>query len=131
MTLLHLRGQIVSWLCEHDTISAADFGTFKVTEDLKDRRDLLVMAALANLVEIGMLQPAGADLWILTQPLNAQGQEVHLSMPLCNEIADVINTDLEAKDIEDRVDPLNIHEGHIMALLSIINELLVNDPDET
>ncbi len=129
MTLLAIRSQLVGWLCNHDTFSVSDFVGIKVAKDLEDRKDAIVRAAVAGLVEIGMLQPAGEDLWILSAPLNASGQDVHLSMPLCNEIADVINTDLEAKDIDDRVDPLNIHEGHVMALLSIINELLVNDPD--
>jgi hypothetical protein len=129
MTLTHLTNQLVGLLCQKDTISAADFGGIKVAKDVEDRKEPLIRAALALLVEAGMLKPAGEDLWILVAPINAAGQEVHLSMPLCNEIASVINTDLEAKEVEDRVDALNIHEGHIMALLAIIDEILNTDPD--
>ena len=129
MTLTSVTNQVVGFLCQKDTISAADFAGIKVAKDLEDRKEPLIRAALALLVESGMLKPAGDDLWILVAPLNAAGQEVHLSMPLCNEIASVINTDLEAKGIEDRVDALSLHEGHIMALLAIIDEILNTDPE--
>ncbi len=129
MTLLPITNQIVGSFCEKDTFTIADFATVKVAPELSDRKDDIVRAALSNLVEAGMIKPAGEGLWILSQPLNAAGQDVHLSMPICNEIASIINTDLEAKGIEDRVDALNLHEGHIVALISIIDEILGGDPE--
>jgi len=129
MTLVSLTNQLVGILCQKDTISSADFVGIKVAKDIEDRKELLIRAALGALVESGMIRPAGDDLWILVAPLNAAGQEIHLSMPLCNEIASVINTDLEAKGIEDRVDALSLHEGHIVALLAIIDEILNTDPE--
>lgn len=130
MTLLPIQNQLIQVFCEKDTFSASDFATIKVIPELNDRRDDIVRAALSNLVEAGMIKPAGEGLWILSQPLNAAGQEVHLSMPICNEIASIINTDLEAKGIEERVDALNLHEGHVVALISIIDEILGNEGDE-
>ena len=129
MTLIHISNQVIGLLCQKDTISPADFTGIKVAKDLEDRKEPLIRAALATLVEGGMLRPAGDDLWILVAPLNAAGQEVHLSMPVCNEIASVINTSLAAKEIDDRVDALHLHEGHITALLSIIDEILNTDPE--
>ncbi len=129
MTLLPVQNQLIQNFCEKDTFSMADFATVKVVPELNDRKDDIVRAALSNLVEIGMIKAAGEGLWILSQPLNTAGQDVHLSMPICNEIASIINTDLEAKGVEDRVDALNLHEGHIIALISIIDEILGGDPE--
>lgn len=129
MTLLPVTNQLVAILCEKEMVSTDDFPTIKVEPKLADRRDDLIRAALSNLSDMGMIRAAGEGLWILCAPLNAQGQEVHLSMPLCNEIASVINTDLEAKDVDERVDALNIHEGHIIGLLHIIDEILNTDSE--
>lgn len=130
MTLLPVQNQVIASLCEKDTFSVADFAAVKVAPELNDRHDDIVRAALANLVDAGLIKPAGSDLWILSMPLNASGQDVHLSMPICNEIASIINTDLEAKGIEDRVDALNLHEGHVVALISIIDEILGQEGTE-
>ncbi len=127
MTLASVTNQIVGSLCEKDTFSISDFAGVKVAPELADHKDDIVRAALSNLVETGMIKPAGEGLWILSMPINANGQEVQLSMPVCNEIASVINTDLEAKGIQDRVDALNLHEGHIIALLAIIDQILNGD----
>lgn len=127
MTLMTVVNQLVGFFCEKDTFSTDDFLPIKVDPKLADRKDDLIRAALANLVDGGMIRPAGEGLWILCAPLNAQGQEVHLSMPICNEIAAVLNTNLEAKNIDERVDALNLHEGHIVGLLQIIDEILNTD----
>lgn len=128
MTLLNVTNQIVGALCGKETFSTTDFLPIKIDPKLSDRKDDLIRAALANLVDMGMIRPAGEGLWILCAPLNAQGQDIHLSMPVCNELAAVINTNLEAKGVEERVDALNLHEGHIIGLLQIIDEILNTDP---
>lgn len=130
MTLVTLKNQLLGFLCQKDIFSVNDFDSVKLPKELEDQREPLIKAALDDLSSMGMIKPVGATMWILTMPLNAAGQEVHLSMPVCNEIADVINTDLEAKGVEDRVDALNLHEGHIIALLAIIDEILGGEPND-
>lgn len=134
MTLLHIRSQLVSILCQQDTITAADFGQIKVTKDVADHKDALIRAALAELVSMGMLRDAGtpeSGLWILSSPLNAGGQDLHLSMQVANGVAECINTFLDAREMDgDRVDPLNIHEGHVVMLLEILGDVLTTDPDD-
>ncbi len=122
--------QIVGSLLVKDTFSSEDFATLKVPDELVEHRDGIARAALGLLTDSGMVRPIGPDLWMLTAPLNSAGQDVHLSMAICNEIAAVINDDLESKEIEDRVDALNVHEGHIAALLSILHETLADEPPE-
>ena len=127
MTLLSIRNQIVGILLQKDSVSVSDFSGIKVPDDLADRREDLVRTALGTLCEAGAIRPVGNDLWILVSPLNAAGQDVHLSMTVCNEIADVLNTDLAAKEVDEQVDVLNIHEGHIVGLLQIINDILAGE----
>lgn len=129
MTIVEVTNQLIGHFCQKDTFSAADIQNIKVAKELTTQKDLLVRAALAELTKMEMVRAIGADLWILSAPLNAGGIDLHLSMPVCNEIADVINTDLEAKGVQDRVDALNIHEGHIVALLQILGEILAADTE--
>ncbi len=129
MTLLNVRNQIVGAFCEKDTFSRDDFAAVKLPKELEPQRKELIEAALGQLVKTELVEPAGPGLWILSSPLNAAGQDVHLSMPLCNEIAEIVNTHLESKGVEDRIDALNIHEGHIIALISIIGEILGNEEE--
>ncbi len=93
-----------------------------VLED-QDGRQRGVIYEKGVLTELALMAGGHSD----TKAINANGQEVQLSMPVCNEIASVINTDLEAKGIQDRVDALNLHEGHIIALLAIIDQILNGD----
>lgn len=130
MTLLDCRNQIIGLLCQKELITTDDFPSIKVDPAFADRRDDLIRAALDQLCNFGMIAKVGDQTWVLSEPLGGAGQEVQLSMGLCNEIANVINTFAAAKDVEHQVDALNIHEGHIVALLQIIDEILGNEPAE-
>ncbi len=130
MTLVDTRNQIVGRLCQKELFTTDDFAAVKVPADFTAYRDDLVRAALDQLCNAGMIAKVGEHTWVLSEPLNGAGQDVHLSMGLCNEIANVINTNLAAKDVEAQVDALNIHEGHIVALLQIIDEILGAEPTE-
>lgn len=127
MTLLEIRGQIIGALCISGIFTTDNFIEVKVPKELSDHHDGIIRAALSQLEMVGLVAKAGDNLWVLSEPLASGGQEVHLSLPICNEIANVINTGLRARDIEEQVDPLNIHEGHIATLLSVIDELLSDD----
>lgn len=127
MTLTSILNQLIALFLEKDYISVADFAAVKVDDKLADKREELVRAALKTLEEGGMIRPIGNDSWILVAPLNSAGQDVHLSMPVCNEIAEIINMDLESKGVDERVSSLEIHEGHILGLIGIIGELLSNE----
>lgn len=127
MSLLDVQNQLVGFFLQKDVLTAGEFSSIKVSEDLTEKKDGVIRAALSLLVDANMIRKVDEDTWILVAPLNSAGQEVHLSMAVCNEIAEIINIDLESKDIEDRVSSLEIHEGHIVALLSIISELLSKD----
>lgn len=124
MTLLQSTNQVIGALLEKDIFTQADFASIKVDDAMLDRRDDLVRASLATLVEAGMIRPIGTDAWILVAPLNSNGQEVHISMGTCLNIAETLNLYLEAEGIEERVNAMEIHEGHIMHLIEIVAEYL-------
>lgn len=126
-SLLDIQNQLIGFFLQKSIFTLSDLQSIKVDADLSDKKEPAVRACLATLDEMKMVKKIDDETWVLTAPLNSSGQEVHLSMAVCNEIADVINMDLESKDIDDRVSSLEIHEGHIIALLSIINELLSDD----
>lgn len=131
MTLLHVKNQIVSRLCNRDTFGSNDFSGINVTKDLVDQKDGLIRAALEELEDSGLIKAAGQDFWILSMPLQAAGADVRISMPVCNEIAKTINTFFQAKKIEaDAVDAMNIQEGHIVALLDILNDVISTDVEQ-
>ncbi len=130
MTLLDTRNQIVGRICEKGLFTTDDFLSIKVPAEFAAQRDDLTRAALEQLCNIGMLAKVGDNMWILSDPLNGGGQEVGLSMGVCNEIANVINTFAAAENAEAQVDALNIHEGHIVALLQIIDQILGNETEQ-
>jgi hypothetical protein len=128
MTLLDIRNQIVRLLCNKDTFGTEDFESIRVPEELADKRDHLIRSAAKQLVAYELLVDAGTDFWVLSSPLNGGGQELHISMQTANEIADTINTFLDANDLDlPPADALGIHEGNIIMLLSIVNDIISDD----
>lgn len=154
MTLLNLRAQLINHFCHADAFKTSDFASISVDKGLDSHKDGLIRAALDELVFSGLIRPvaanvkkhapgtslpapppdwtsATADLWILSSPLNAAGQDVHISMGVANGIAETINTWLSANDLPgERVDPMAINEGHIIGLLEILDDVLSTDPDD-
>lgn len=122
MTLTDIRNDIIDTFCHKDTFTREDFDAVDVGAEHDEQKEALVREALAELCEIGMARKVGdSDLWILTESLNARGQEVGLSMETCSEVARTVNAFLDGNDIEGpRVDALNITEGAIVALYRII-----------
>ncbi len=135
MTLSRVRVQIVSSLAQShkDTFTAADFDGIKLTDDVAEHRAAVIRAAATDLVQVGMLTCVGEDFWVLNGPLGGDGQHVHLPFGLCCEIANTINTYLEANGLaadNPAADPLAINTGHIEELLTILDEVLTADPDD-
>lgn len=124
MSLLDVQNQIIGSLLENDIFGKDEMAKVKIDDRLSDNRDDVMRAVMQMLVDANVVRKVGDDLWVLIAPLNSSGQEIHLSMPVCNEIAEVLNMDLESKGINERVSSLGIDESHIIGLLSIINELL-------
>ena len=124
MTLLDIRNQLFTHFCEHDTFSTSDFAKIKIEKGLEDKRDVLIRAAIGEMVELGISCPAGDSFWILSSPVSGAGQSVQLSMRVSDAVASTIETFLDANEIEhEEVDRFNLHEGHVWQLLGIINDL--------
>ena len=131
MTLLDIRNQLFTHFCERDTFSTSDFSKIKIEKDMEDKRDILIRAALKEMVELGVSCPAGDSFWILSSPVSGAGQSVQLSMRISEVIAATIETSLTAREIEhEDVDRFNLHEGHIWQLIEIINDLLETEEKE-
>lgn len=125
MTLLDVRNQIVSHFCKNDTFALENFKDIKVDDKFENDKDDLIIAALDNLESMNLIRGVSENLWILINPLNSAGQEVHLSMNVCNAIAETINAFMDANEIKEvKVDSLDIQERDIVELLSIIGEIL-------
>lgn len=124
MSLLDVQNQIIGSLLENDIFGKDEMAKVKIDDRLSDNRDDVMRAVMQMLVDANVVRKVGDDIWVLIAPLNSSGQEIHLSMPVCSEIAEVLNMDLESKGINERVSSLGIDESHIIGLLSIINELL-------
>ncbi len=125
MTLLDIRNQIVSHLCQNDTFSSENFKDIKVDDKFDGEKESLIIAALDNLESINLIRGVSENLWILINPLNSAGQDIHLSMNVCNAIAETVNAFMDANEIKDvKVDPLDIQERDIVELLKIIGEIL-------
>ncbi len=131
MTLLDIRNQIVGTLCAKNSFAEADFAKVRLEKEHESSRKGLVLAALEELVTAGIVKkivnesPDGqfdvaTSLWVLSSPLNAQGQQVGLPMNLANDIAEFVNQfNFENDKDEDEVDSLSLHAGDIASLLGI------------
>lgn len=132
MTLLDIRNQIVSSLVKKDTFVKSDFATIKLQKTHETDRDDLIRASLGELCDAGLIRRVGeSDTWILSGPMNAQGQNIHLSMETCNAVAEEINAFLDAHEIQGpRADALRISEGDIVALLGIIEAVIGDEMED-
>ncbi len=135
MTVLDIRNQIVEKFCRKSTLSFDDFEALSVPQEFEGAKFGLAMAALEELTEIGMVHHVEPDddsepFWILSAPIGASGQNVHLELSTLEGIASIINSFLEANEIEDtRADALNIGERDILMLIGILGDILDVDPD--
>lgn len=132
MTLVEIQNQIIGQLVDKDIVTKEELvHSIKIPKENEAILPELINAALKNLEDTGIVNKIGdVNLnWILRQPLKSMGQTIDLSMETCNEIADVINSFLDANDMKNmRADKLNISEAEIVMLINIINEIASNDP---
>ena len=129
MNLSEVRNQIISVFCEKPVFEASDMDCVKLPKEMNVRRDEIISAALSQLQETGLIKEVGEDYWMLNHPIGSSGQEIKLSMNTCNNIAETINTFLDAQgdDETPKADSLNLNEGHIITLLQILDVILMED----
>lgn len=138
MTLLDIRNQIIQKLTEDDIINLDNLLDFvKVSKENENIKKELIIASLKDLEEVGIVSKLGSnklsfiETWVLCQPLNSAGQKIDISMNTANEIAEIINSYLDANKFNGpRADKLNITEMEIIMLLSILGDLLNSDPEK-
>lgn len=132
MTLIEIQNQIISKFVDNDIVAEEELkDTIKISKENEVYLPNLISAAFKNLENSGIVsQLNNKGIWILRQPLKSSGQSVDISMEVCNEIADVINSFLDAHQPQNKIraDKLNIAEAEIVMLLNIINELVSVDP---
>lgn len=129
MTLLNVTTQIIGFLCQENIFTEDNFISIKVEPKYEDIKDDLIKTALEDLISNGVVKKIGdKNQWIMIYPPGAQGQEVSLSLPTCNWIAETINTFSKANNLEiEHVNPLNINEIHINTILEIIQDLISDE----
>lgn len=133
MTLTDITNQIIGELTNREFLDEQDLiDCIKVDKEFSSELPELISASLKELEDQGLIKKLGLkSKWILKQPLQASGQSVDISMETCNEIAEVINAFLDAQgNIGTRADKLNISEAEIAMILNILNNLMMQDPDE-
>jgi hypothetical protein len=131
MTLLDISNQIVSVFLDSPVFTSEHFSAVKVEPQYAERREELIRATFQLLESAGVVKQAGADFWMLTQPLGAMGQDVHLSAKTASFVADVINTYLAANKVDgDHANAMNIREEDILMLVQIIGDVITTDPDD-
>lgn len=128
MTLLEVKNDIVQIVIENESFCILDSEGIQVEKDFEDRKNDVIFAALRELENEGVLSKItgeSGDVWILSEPLGLQGQDVHLSREMCEQIAAIINAYLDAKQNEGgRCNPLEIDERDIAILVGILVENL-------
>lgn len=136
MTLSNIRTQILSHFLKNDIFLLSDVSNIKTPKELDKMKHSLVSEAMKELEENKLLKKItddeGVDRgWILENKLGSHGQEVYLSLPISSAISETINSFIDANNLkEEKSNSLNITERDIMALLSIINDILDTGTDE-
>lgn len=142
MTIQHVINQIIIHLCEKDTFTLDDAAEIDVEKDLEDKQFDLVLVALTELENTGLITFVGGSsstdkdgkpsddepVWILTKPMQGVGTDVGLSIQTCILIKDVLEGYAKANGMPyELVNPFQIHEGHIRHLIQIVGDVLDKD----
>jgi hypothetical protein len=131
MTYLDLSNQVVSVLLESPVFTNEHFAAIKIDPQYEEKREALIRSTLRLLESAGLIKQADSDFWMLTQPLGAMGQDIHLSAKTASFVADVINTYLAANKVDgDHANALSIGEEDILMLVQIIGDVISTDPDD-
>ena len=109
----------------------------EIPSSLKDSSKDIVLLALKSLEDDGFIKGVKENdtnlvkVWIMINDISTHGQNVYITLPLCNLIADTINAFIQVNELnEEPINPLAISERAVAILVSIINDLLETDNDE-
>ncbi len=131
MTLIDINNQIVEHFLQNERFSIQDdLSRIRIPEEYVEFSEQLVIKALEDLSNNGLLVALNKDVFILKQPINNIIQNLQLSPNIASAIADKCNM---IKDVDDSkeedgdiTNALNIQERDIVKLLMIIDFLLEN-----
>jgi predicted deacylase len=132
MTLIDIRNQLVSCLSKQSIfIMKDDKNRIKIDPKIEECRESLITAAFEAIEEVGLAKSLKDESgektlgWILTADLELHSQTLTISGEVANAIAETINTFLASHGmIEDKCNKLSINENDLMALVSILNDML-------
>ncbi len=133
MTLLDINNQLIEFFLNHEKFNLDEnLAGIKISESYIEHTKTLVVAALDNLVNKGMLVKLDDKNYLLTQPINNFSQSITISPNIASAIADKVNMMKidEDDDSGDVANPLNLGESDIIKLLIIIDMLLEDTGDE-
>jgi len=128
MTILDACEKLYSWFSKHDYFQNlnAHFKEICLVSDCMDADKAAILNGLETLKKLDIIieQKVGEQtFWILKRPYATIEQNVVISAPIANLLAQFTNRFCEAaKDTEHMCDPSNITEKNISFLLYLVNE---------
>lgn len=85
----------------------------------------LVMLALKNLEETGLVKKVNDNFWILVAPITQMAQEVTISPMIAEMVAETINNYRESYEVEEgECSKIDLAEEDILNLCNIVQMLL-------
>lgn len=128
MTIQEIHFQLIVHFCDLDTFSKNDIDKIRVPKEQEDQKWPMVQAALADMVEDKTIKLVGENAWVLDSPMENMRQELNISMKTGLLLSATIETFCKANQLPfEPIDPFNIHEGHIISVLHILNDILTAD----
>jgi predicted deacylase len=132
MTLIDIRNQLITCLGKQSVfIMKDDKNRIKIDPKIEECRESLITAAFEAIEEVGLAKSlrdeSGEKIlgWVLTADLESYSQTLTISGEVANVIADTINTFLASHGMtEDKCNKLSINENDLMALVSILNDMI-------
>lgn len=135
MTLLEIRNQIVGLFVQRDTFIIPDhLDQIQVSESQKGVKLELVKLALADLKESKFCQAILSEngeqaIYTLSSPIYSDGQDIRISMPTANAVAEIVNSYAEQLGDDSMIcDKMSIQDQDIQFLCLIIGNLLEAQP---
>lgn len=127
MTILHATNALLDHFTSKDTFDEDDFDSIKLAyEGTGDNAHFgILFAALEQLVEDGVIVEIDEMEWMLREPLNMRGQDIHISSTTASAVAMVINAWLHAQGATGaRANAMNLSEVDIVMLYNILGDIL-------
>jgi len=133
MTLLEIRNQIVAHFIDCDTfVIPTDLKKVLVSKPQEHIKLELVKLAMSELKESNFCQAIlGVDgdkaIYVLSNPIFSEGQNVKISMITANAVAEIVNAySGELEDGSIMTNKMSIQDKDIQFLCIVINNLLQN-----